>query len=259
VLLTTLSVLSCLGTGLVLAMIGGGGSIIATPLLMYAVGMPSPHLAIGTGAVGVGMGALFGLGAHARVHSIDWRSAGLFAAAGVAGALLGAEAGKAVNGTRLLTLFGLVMIAMGLSLFLGKPRQADPAATPVRHALLRLLGIGFAVGLLAGFFGIGGGFLIVPGLMLAVRMKMQDAVAASLVAVAALGFTSAASYAWSGLVDWRVAGLLVLGGAVGAVAGLSLNTWLTGHKGWLRRGFASFVIAAGLYVSVRGWMALSAG
>jgi uncharacterized membrane protein YfcA len=91
------------------------------------------------------------------------------------------------------------------------------------HLLPRLAGLGAGVGLLSGVFGIGGGFLIVPGLMLAARMPLAEAVSASLVAVTAFGLASALSYAWSGLVDWPIAGLLMAGGAAGAIAGTRLK------------------------------------
>src|SRR5690606_3339832 len=131
--------------------------------------------------------------------------AGVFAVAGVIGAALGAELGKAVDGQRLLLLFGLLMIGVGLSML--RPRRTAPAPDVrlTRESagvlLPRLVPIGLAVGLAAGFFGIGGGFLIVPGLMLATRMPLTFAIGTSLVVVSALGATTALSYALSGLVD----------------------------------------------------------
>jgi uncharacterized membrane protein YfcA len=118
--------------------------------------------------------------------------------------------------------------------------------------LPRLLGAGAAVGLLSGFFGIGGGFLIVPGLILAADMDVRDAASASPVGVAAFGTASASSYAWSGLIDWQVAALLVGGGVLGAIAGSGANAVLAQRKEVLTRLFAWFVMAAGLYVGVRG-------
>ena len=108
--------------GLVLALIGGGGSILAVPLLVYLVGMPSPHTAIGTAAVAVAVNAASGLGLHARRSPIRWPCAIVFTIAGVAGALVGAAVGKAVDGQRLLMLFGLLMVLVG-SLMLRPGRQ----------------------------------------------------------------------------------------------------------------------------------------
>jgi uncharacterized membrane protein YfcA len=106
--------------------------------------------------------------------------------------------------------------------------------------------------------GIGGGFLILPGLMLAANMDVRDAASASLVGVAAFGTTSASSYAWSGLIDWQVGGLLVAGGLLGTVVGSRANAVLAQNKDRLSRLFAWFVAAAGLYVAGRGALSLLA-
>lgn len=245
--------------GLVLGLIGGGGSILAVPLLVYAVGV-SPHVAIGTAAFAVALNALASLALHARRTSIRWPCAIAFSLAGVVGALGGATLGKAVDGSQLLALFGVLMMIVGILMMRPKPAAATPSQrlsrSNARHLLPGLLGAGFAVGMLSGFFGIGGGFLIVPGLMLAANMDVRDAASASLVGVAAFGTSSASSYAWSGLIDWQVAGLLVAGGLLGAVAGTRANAVLGQNKNRLSRLFAWFVIAAGLYVSVRGALSL---
>lgn len=248
--------------GLVLGLIGGGGSILAVPLLVYAVGMASPHAAIGTAAVAVAVNAATSLGLHARGRAIRWPCAIAFSAAGVAGALVGAAIGKAIDGQKLLAAFGLLMIVVGLLML--RRRSDTTVSSPwltrqtASWLLPRLAGLGTAVGLLSGIFGIGGGFLIVPGLMLAARMSLAEAASASLVAVTAFGVASASSYAWSGFVDWPIAALLIVGGAGGAIAGTRLNAVLSRHKEAMGRTFAAIVIAAGLYVGLRGLMPLLA-
>ena len=122
----------------------------------------------------------------------------------------------------------------------------------------RLLLAGLAVGALSGFFGIGGGFPTLPGLMLAANMDVRDAASASLVGVAAFGTASASSYAWSGLIDWQVGGLLVAGGLLGTVVGSRANAVLAQNKERLSRLFAWFVVAAGLDVAGRGALSLLA-
>jgi hypothetical protein len=124
--------------------------------------------------------------------------------------------------------------------------------------LPRLAFLGAGVGLLSGFFGIGGGFLIVPGLMLAADMDLKEATGASLIAVLAFGLSSATSYAWSGLVDWPTAALLIAGGAAGSLAGTRLNAVLSQRRVLMTRVFATFVMAAGVYVSARGALDLLA-
>jgi uncharacterized membrane protein YfcA len=244
--------------GLILGLVGGGGSILAVPLLVYVVGVGSPHAAIGTAAVAVAVNALASLIGHARAARVKWRCAGVFAVSGMVGAALGAEIGKAFDGKRLLVLFGLLMIGVGLSM-LRKRRAAEvPEVRLTRDSaallLPRLVPIGLAVGLAAGFFGIGGGFLIVPGLILATAMPLPYAIGSSLVVVSALGLTTAASYAASGLVDWGVTGLLIAGGVGGTIAGIALGKVLGARKGLLERGFAAVVIAVGGYViASSGW------
>ncbi|WP_420878246.1 sulfite exporter TauE/SafE family protein [Sphingobium yanoikuyae] len=240
--------------GLVLGLVGGGGSILAVPLLVYVVGIRSTHLAIGTAALAVTANALASLAGHARAGTVKWPCAGVFALSGVIGAALGAEAGKAFDGKRLLMLFGLLMIGIGLSMLRKRKGAEAPDVHLDRgsaaHLLPRLIPAGLAVGLAAGFFGIGGGFLIVPGLIAATAMPMRNAIGTSLVVVAALGMTTAVSYAVSGYVDWSLSALLIGGGVAGATIGIALGRRLAGYKGLLERLFAAIVIAIGLYVAL---------
>lgn len=225
-------------------------------LLVYVVGVPSAHAAIGTGAIAVALNAASSLAGHARAGTVKWRCALVFAAAGVVGAAIGAEAGKAVEGQRLLALFGLLMIGIGASMLRERRAETKPDVRLTRETaselLPRLVPIGLAVGLLAGFFGIGGGFLIVPGLMLATAMPLASAIGTSLIAVTALGLTTASSYALSGYVDWTVAGLLIIGGAVGGLVGIRWGRALSSKKRALDLGFAGMVIAVGVYVALKG-------
>jgi uncharacterized membrane protein YfcA len=242
--------------GLILGLVGGGGSIIAVPLLVYVVGVSSPHAAIGTAAVAVALNALAGLAGHARAGTVKWPCAVTFSLAGVGGAALGAEAGKAMDGQRLLALFGAMMVVVGLSMLRKRRSPEDPDVRLTRatagHLVPRLVPAGLGVGLLAGFFGIGGGFLIVPALILATNMPLRVAVGTSLVAVAALGLTTSASYAFSGLVNWTLVALLATGGIAGAAAGILTGKRLAAHKRALEIGFAVLVLAVGLYVAAKG-------
>ena len=258
--ITALPALLAVGSGgiigLVLGLVGGGGSIIAVPLLVYAVGVSSPHVAIGTAAIAVALNAAFGLAAHARQGTVKWRCAAVFAAAGIVGSALGAEAGKAVDGQRLLALFGVVMIVVALSMLRGRSDagNANVRLNAASASLLLpwLVGTGFGVGLLSGFFGIGGGFLIVPALMLATGMPIANAVGTSLVAVTVFGLTTAGSYAASGLVDWTLAALLLGGGAVGSFAASQLSSVLAQKKRLLTLLFAGLVLIVGASILWRG-------
>ncbi len=241
--------------GFTLGLIGGGGSILAVPLLVYVVGVPSPHIAIGTSAVAVAASAALNLAGHARAHTVKWPCALVFAASGIAGAALGAQLGKLVDGARLLALFGVLMVVIGALMLRPRKDGGDPdvklTATSSRELLPWLIGSGLVVGALSGFFGIGGGFVIVPGLIAATAMPLINAIGSSLVSVTAFGLTTAASYAWSGFVDWPLALLFIAGGALGGLAGTRLARHLSGHKNTLTRVFSGIVIVVGLYVIVR--------
>jgi uncharacterized membrane protein YfcA len=241
--------------GFVLGLVGGGGSILAVPLLVYVVGVPSPHIAIGTSAIAVALSAAVNLAGHSRARTVKWPCAITFAIAGMIGAAGGAQLGKMVDGARLLSLFGGLMIVVGILMLRPRKVAGNPDVKLTRESLPQLLplliGLGLAVGALSGFFGIGGGFLIVPALIVATAMPLINAIGSSLVSVTAFGLTTAASYAWSGLVDWRLALLFVLGGALGGLLGIRLATYLSGRKGALNRIFSGIVITVGFYVLVR--------
>jgi len=251
-----LSIFSGAIVGLVLGLIGGGGSILAVPLLLYLVGVTDPHVAIGTSAVAVSANALLGLVGHARAKTVRWPCAATFAAAGIVGAWLGSSLGKTIDGQALLSFFALAMIAVGLNTLLVKRPEgaADVTITPAIAA--KLVGFGGATGAAAGFFGIGGGFLIVPGLMAGSGMAMLNAVGSSLVSVFALGATTAANYALSDLVDWRVAGLFVAGGILGSAAGLQGAKRLSQKRGLLSLVYGWMVLFAGAYVLARSLLAV---
>lgn len=234
--------------GFSLGLIGGGGSILAVPLLLYVVGVEDPHRAIGTSALAVAVNAFLNVLPHARQGNVRWGPALLFAVFGVIGATLGSSLGKAYDGKRLLILFALLMIAIALLML--RPRKSGAAApAPITpRTALRLAAVGLCAGLLAGFFGIGGGFLIVPGLILATGMPMINAVGSSLVAVGAFGSTTAVNYALSSLVDWPIAILFIAGGIGGGWIGAASAQRLALDRKTLTRVFAGVVIAVALYM-----------
>ena len=249
-----LALLSGSAIGLVLGLVGGGGSILAVPLLIYVVGISSPHMAIGTAAVAVTANALASLVGHARADKVKWRCAMVFAAAGAVGAALGAELGQALDGKRLLLLFGLLMIGVGLAMLRKRKGRYQPDVRLTRESagalLPRLIPSGLGVGLAAGFFGIGGGFLIVPALIAATAMPVEFAIGTSLVVITALGLTTSVSYALAGLIAWPTALLLLAGGVGGSVGGMALGRRLAARKGLLERVFAAAVIGIGGYIAM---------
>lgn len=234
--------------GFVLGLVGGGGSILAVPLMVYLVGVSSPHVAIGTSAFAVAVNAATGLASHARAGSVKWRCAMTFAAAGVAGALAGSTLGKSIDGQKLLFLFALVMIAVGALMLRNRGTTGHPDVVLGRENAGKLIGLGAGAGAFSGFFGIGGGFLVVPGLAAATGMPMINAVASSLVAVSAFGITTALNYAASGLVDWLLAAAFIAGGVVGGFAGATAAKRLSERRGTLTTVFAGLIFFVAIYM-----------
>ena len=237
--------------GFSLGLVGGGGSILAVPLMVYVVGVAEPHVAIGTSAIAVAANAAVNLSNHARGGTVIWSCALIFAAAGMAGAFGGSILGKMVDGQKLLALFALVMIVIALLMLKTRSRIGLPDVKVSMSNMPAIVSLGLATGTMSGFFGIGGGFLIVPALMLATGMPIMNAVTSSLVAVTAFGLTTAASYAWSGLVSWALAGLFVAGGIAGGLAGTRSARHLAERRGALNIVFAVVIIAVALYMLAR--------
>ena len=238
--------------GFLLAVFGGGGSVLATPLLLYFVGVKSPHVAIGTSAAAVAVNAFMNLAAHSRGGRVKWPCASVFALTGLIGSLAGSTLAKAVDGQRLLLFFALAMAAIAVSMMRRPKGQGDPAVHISPALMLRLAPLGLVTGFAAGFFGIGGGFLIVPGLMAATGMTLASAAASSLLSVGVFGAATSINYAASGLVDWPVAALFVLGGAGGGWLGLGAAKRLAGRALIARRLFATLVLGVAAYVAWKG-------
>jgi uncharacterized protein len=237
--------------GFSLGLIGGGGSILAVPLMVYVVGVHDPHVAIGTSAIAVAVNAAINLFNHARGGTVRWSCALTFAAAGILGAFIGAIFGKMLDGKKLLALFALLMMVIAVLMLKTRSRPGMPEAEMSWDNMPAIIGLGLATGTLSGFFGIGGGFLIVPALMLATGMPIINAVSSSLVAVTAFGLTTAASYAWSGLISWGLAGLFIGGGLVGGLIGTRSARVLSERRGALNIVFAAVIIVVAIYMLVR--------
>lgn len=204
---------------LLLTLFGGGGSVLATPLLLYAVGVKDAHVAIGTSAAAVAVNAAAGLIAQARAGRVKWPCALAFGAPGLAGSLVGAHVAKALPGDALLVWFAVAMAAVGLAMFRKPGAFGDSAVRIDTGKAMRLAPVGALTGLAAGFFGIGGGFLIAPGLMAATGMTLANAAASSLVSVTLFGAATSVSYAAAGLVDGPLLLAMVAGGAAGVALG----------------------------------------
>ena len=239
--------------GALLGLFGGGGSVLATPLLLYVVGIRDPHVAIGTSAAAVAVNAAINLLGHGRGGRVKWPCATVFAGAGLLGSFLGSSLAKAVDGQRLLLFFAAAMAAIALSMFRRPKSEGNPDVHITLPLMLKLAPLGVLTGLAAGFFGIGGGFLIVPGLMAATGMTLANAAASSLLSVSVFGAATSLNYALSGQVDWPIAALFILGGLGGGALGVRGTGLLAGRVVLARRLFAVLVLLVAAYVA---WRAL---
>ena len=247
-------ILAALSGGIVamlLTVFGGGGSVLAVPLLLYVVGVRDPHMAIGASAAGVSLNALTALAGQTRAGRVRWPCAILFAVVGSTAAWIGSSAAKAIDGHQLLLAFAVAMAAVGLAMLRPKKNDGDPGVRLNRGMTPRIVASGAGVGVAAGFFGIGGGFLIVPGLMWATGMTLAAAQATSLLSVAAFGASTAVNYSLSGLVDWGVVAAMAVGGAAGTMAGLPLSKRLGDNAALGRRLFAGLILIVAVYVAFK--------
>jgi uncharacterized membrane protein YfcA len=246
-----LAVASGGAVGFSLGLIGGGGSILAVPLLLYVVGIDDAHVAIGTSALAVSLNAFGNLIGHWRAGNVKWPCAATFAVAGIAGAAIGSSIGKLIAGDKLLFLFALAMIAVGIAMLRPRAAEGDPSVRITPAIAGRLVMIGLIVGAFSGFFGIGGGFLIVPGIMLGSGMPILNAIGSSLLSVGTFGLTTAVNYALSGLVDWTTAALFIAGGLVGGFFGMRAAVHLAANRRMLTSIFAAVVFAVAIYMLIR--------
>jgi len=223
--------------GLSLGLLGGGGSILAVPVLVYVAGLEAAE-AIPTSLAVVGATSLIACLDHARAGRVDARAAIAFGVTGAVGAAAGARLTPLVGGRGLLLLFALVMLSAG-GLML---RPAAPSAR-ARHPWAVPLA-GLSVGVLTGFLGVGGGFLVVPALALLARLEMPVAVGTSLAVIAVNAAAGLAGHLGRG----ELRGGLTLAFTAAAVAGALAGSRLAGRArpAALRRGFALLVILVGL-------------
>ncbi len=241
-----LSVISGLLVGFSLGLIGGGGSILAIPLLIYFVGFHHPHMAIGTTAIAVGVNAYLNVIPHAMKKHVNFRDGVIFSIPGIAGALAGAQLGLVTPGNDLLFIFAILMIAIAVYMLKRKCVDIASGKTLPHGGTGKIVLIGFLVGLASGYFGIGGGFLIVPGLIYSAGLDIIQAVGTSLISVGTFGVVTALRYAISGDLDILISVLFIAGGVLGGFAGSHLAS--TVPKRRLTQIFAVIIIIVAIYM-----------
>ena len=242
-----LTLFGALAIGLSLGLLGSGGSILTVPVLHYLVGQPE-KLAIGGSLLVVGLIAVAAAVPYAFSRQVDWRNVAWFGLPGMAGAWLGATLARWVPGPVQLALFALVMLVAAWRMLRGGVMQR-PDHEPRR---LAVVAGGIGVGALSGLVGVGGGFLIVPALVLLAGVPMASAVGTSLAVIALNSFTGFIKYLGvlqqqSLELDWRVL-LTVAGiGMIGSFAGHRLGRRLP--QATLRRLFGVFLVVMGLVIA----------
>ena len=242
-----------LGIGVLLGLLGGGGSILTVPMLVYVLGI-EPKTAIPASFVVVGVSSLMAIIQHARMHHVCWKSGFFFGLAGMAGAYGGGRLAACFSGEVLMAMFGMVTLATGLAMLL-RPKPAGSSNPPMGNALplcpaqvpyLKLLFDGFLVGLLTGLVGVGGGFLIVPALTLWVGLPMPAAVGTSLLVIVMNALAGLGGYAAHAGLDWRLTATVTGAAVAGAIFGGMLSTRI--GAAMLRRMFGLFVLMVAAYV-----------
>ncbi|MEU8233277.1 sulfite exporter TauE/SafE family protein [Actinoplanes sp. NPDC048967] len=230
--------------GVSLGLLGGGGSILAVPLLIYVAGMPTKE-AIATSLLVVGATSAVAVVPHLRAGRVRWRTGLIFGIAGMAGAYSGGRLAAYVPGGVLLTAFALMMLATAAAMIRGRRRVSTE---PVPHELpvLRVVLDGVAVGLVTGLVGAGGGFLVVPALALLGGLPMPVAVGTSLVVIAMKSFAGFAGYLSEVPINWGLAGAVTLAAVAGSLFGARLAGRVPADI--LRKGFGWFVVVMGVFV-----------
>lgn len=229
--------------GLSLGLIGGGGSILTVPILVYFFDV-SPHDAVGMSLAVVGATSLLGSYLHYRRDNVDVSGGLLFGGAGAVGALLGAPVTKLFSPTSLLLIFGLLMFVVAVSMLWPKQREPDETLYEPHKVQAALAGLG--VGFLTGFLGVGGGFLIVPALVLFIGLTMKKAVGTSLFVIFLNCVAGLIGHASQNDFDWTMTAMVTSLALSGAFVGTILSHRLKASR--LQRMFAFLVLAVGAFL-----------
>jgi uncharacterized membrane protein YfcA len=244
-----------LAIGLSLGFVGGGGSILALPVLVYVLGEPV-KVATTESLLIVGATALLGSLDYARAGRVRWRTALSFGCAGVVGALGGTALNHAVGSRAILLAFAILLLVAAAAMVRGRgePRRPEIEARG-RNLWRRVVPTGIATGLLTGFFGVGGGFAIVPALTLLLALPLSVAVGTSLLVIAITSAGALAAHLSSGHIDWAVAAAFTAAATAGAFAGSRMGRRTPSHR--LAQAFAVLVVGIAVFLIGESVAALS--
>jgi uncharacterized protein len=230
--------------GVSLGLLGGGGSILAVPLLIYVAGLPAKE-AIATSLLVVGATSAVAVIPHLRAGRVRWRTGLIFGAAGMTGAYTGGRLAAYVPAAVLLTGFAVMMLGTAAAMIRGR-RGTDDKPVPPELPVVRVVIDGIVVGLVTGLVGAGGGFLVVPALALLGGLPMPVAVGTSLVVIAMKSFAGFAGYLHTVTIDWSLATAVTVAAATGSLIGARLAGRIPADT--LRKSFGWFVVAMGSFV-----------
>ena len=237
--------------GLSLGLIGGGGSILTVPILVYLLNV-EPHNAVGMSLTVVGATSLLGSYLHYRRDNVNVKSGLIFGGAGAVGALLGSPLTSLVPPTVLLLIFGILMFVVAVSM-LWRKKHADGDLPHKPHLVQGLLA-GLGVGFLTGFLGVGGGFLIVPALVFFGGLNMKKAIGTSLFVIFLSCVAGLVGHISQNRFDWTLTAVVMVLAVGGAIAGTVLSHRIAAYR--LQRMFAVLVLGVGLFLVVKNFTVL---
>lgn len=233
------------GIGLSLGLLGGGGSLLTVPALVYLAGQ-TPQAAVTTSLVIVGANSMVGAMFHGSHGRLNWKVALVFGSTGMLVAYLAANVSKHIPPELLLVIFALLMLAIGSMLLLRRVHEENGEQRTRPFWLVAVSGA--AVGLLTGVLGVGGGFLVVPALVMLVGLPVQTAIGTSLVIIAMNSIAGFLGHVGSGPMDWMVTLVFTSAGLLGTFSGMKLSRRLSSSK--LQKAFAAFVIALAIFLLI---------
>ncbi|MGO4443728.1 sulfite exporter TauE/SafE family protein [Mycobacterium sp. 2YAF39] len=238
--------------GVLLGLLGGGGSILAVPALVYVLGLGIEE-AIPMSLIVVGIASAVGAIPKIRVGQVQWRLAAIFAVAGIPATFLGAAIGRHLPQTALLVGFAVVMVVAGIRMLqdngdTGTACKVGDSGINWRRCAPRSIPAGIFVGLLTGLFGVGGGFLIIPALVLMLGVEMSIAVGTSLLIIVTNSAAGVVSHVSQVGIDWSIAGAFVGTAVLGSLIAGHYGTKLDTRR--LQHWFAYLVFAVAAYVLV---------
>ncbi len=237
--------------GLSLGLIGGGGSIITVPVLVYVLGVEA-HDAVGMSLAVVGGTSLVGAFMHNRRGNLEFKTGVIFGVSGIVGALAGSPLTKLLSPGALMMTFALLMLVVAILMIKrGSPNEVEVNETRSELSVWKALLAGFGVGVLTGFLGVGGGFLIVPALVMFGGLGMKKAVGTSLLIIFLNCVAGLVGHASQNHFDWKLTGLVTMLAVSGAIAGTLLSQKIEAKK--LQKGFAVFVLLTAVFLMVKNY------